>query len=69
MAARPITDWYGRNNIGWGKTYEVAWAGSVNEANYWGYIYPFNFDGSVFDASSSTVTADNSIYTADQTEF
>lgn len=67
MAA--VIDWYGRNNIGWGKTYEVAHAGNVNEANYWGIIYPFNFDGSTFDVSTSTVTADNNIYTADQTQF
>lgn len=65
----PITDWYGRNNIGWGKTYEVAWAGSVNEANFWGYIYPFNFDGSVFDASSTLIKADSTEYKADQTQF
>lgn len=69
MAARPITDWYGRNDIGWGKTYETVHAGNVNEANYWGYIYPFNFDGSTFDVSTSAVTADNNIYTADQTQF
>lgn len=67
MAA--VIDWYGRNSIGWGKTYEVSHAGNVNEANYWGYIYPFNFDGSTFDVSTSTVTADNNIYKADQTQF
>jgi len=69
MAGRPITDWYGRNDISWGKTYEVSHAGNVNEANYWGYIYPFNYDGSSFDVSSSAVSADNSVYTADQTQF
>jgi hypothetical protein len=69
MAARPITDWYGRNDIGWGKTYETVHAGNVNETNYWGYIYPFNFDGSTFDVSTTAVTADNNIYTADQTQF
>jgi hypothetical protein len=67
MAA--VTDWYGRNDIGWGKTYEVAHAGNVNEANNWGIIYPFNFDGSTFDVSTSAVTADNNLYTADQTQF
>jgi len=65
----PITDWYGRNLIGWGKTYEVCHAGNVNEANYWGYIYPFNFDGSIFDVSSSLISADSSSYRADQTQF
>jgi len=69
MAGRPITDWYGRNNIGWGKTYEVAYAGNVNEANYWGYIYPFNFEGSIFDVSSTLIKADSTEYRADQTEF
>jgi len=67
MAA--VIDWYGRNEIGWGKTYEVANAGNVNEANNWGIIYPFNFDGSTFDVSTSAVTADNNLYTADQTQF
>tara|TARA_R100001015_G_C4630724_1_gene192614 strand:- start:2110 stop:2316 length:207 start_codon:yes stop_codon:yes gene_type:complete len=65
----PITDWYGRNDIGWGQTYEVCYAGNVNEANYWGYIYPFNFDGSVFTSDSSLIKADNSRNTADQTQF
>jgi len=69
MAGRPITDWYGRNTIGWGQTYEVSHAGNVNEANYWGYIYPFNYDGSTFDVSSTAVTADRTNYTADQTQF
>ena len=27
-----IEDWYGRNNIGWGETYDISWAGNVNEA-------------------------------------
>ena len=65
----PITDWYGRNDIGWGKVYESSWAGNVNEANYWGYIYPFNYEGSVFDASSTLIKADSNDYTADQTQF
>lgn len=69
MAARPITDWYGRNDISWGKSYEVSYAGSVNEANYWGYIYPFNYEGSIFDASSTLIKADSNNYTADQTQF
>ncbi|OUX82249.1 MAG: hypothetical protein CBC03_17370 [Pseudoalteromonas sp. TMED43] len=64
-----IIDWYGRNNIGWGETYEIVHAGNVNEANYWGYIYPFNFDGSVFAIDSSIVKADNTKYTTDQTKF
>lgn len=64
-----IIDWYGRNNIGWGETYEIVYAGNVNEANYWGYIYPFNFDGSVFSIDSSIVKADNTKYTTDQTKF
>lgn len=64
-----IIDWYGRNTIGWGETYESAWAGNVDEANYWGYIYPFNFDGGVFDVTNTAVTADRTIYTADQTKF
>jgi hypothetical protein len=64
-----ITDWYGRNTIGWGESYEVSHAGNVNEANFWGYIYPFNYDGSTFDVSSTALTIDRTIYTADQTKF
>tara|TARA_S200002703_G_scaffold155236_1_gene159138 strand:- start:363 stop:569 length:207 start_codon:yes stop_codon:yes gene_type:complete len=64
-----ITDWYGRNTIGWGESYEVSHAGNVNEANFWGYIYPFNYDGSTFDVSSTALTVDRNIYTADQTKF
>ena len=67
--ALSITDWYGRNTIGWGEIYEVSHAGNVNEANYWGYIYPFNYDGSTFDVSSTALTADRSDYRADQTKF
>ena len=40
-----ITDWYGRNTIGWGESYEVSHAGNVNEANFWGlfkFIPPKN---------------------------
>ena len=64
-----IEDWYGRNNIGWGKTYEISWAGNVNEANFWGYINPFNFDGSFFTADTTLITADSTEHNADQTQF
>lgn len=64
-----IIDWYGRNTIGWGETYEVSFAGNVNELNYWGYIYPFNYDGSTFDVSSTAITVDREDYTVDQTKF
>jgi len=64
-----IEDWYGRNGIGWGKTYEISWAGNVNEANKWGYIYPFNFDGGVLTSDSSLLFADTTEYKADATEF
>ena len=30
-----IEDWYGRNSIGWGDTYDNSWFGNVNETNYW----------------------------------
>jgi len=69
MAGRPITDWYGRNDIGWGKVYETSEAGNVNEVNKWGYIYPFNIDGSVFTADTIVVRTDNNVYKADRTEF
>lgn len=64
-----ITDWYGRNSIGWGKTYEVSHAGNLNESNGWGKFYPFTVLSSIFEVSTTSVTADNSIYTADQTEY
>ena len=69
MAGRPITDWYGRNDIGWGESYESSHAGNVNETNYWGYLYPFNYDGSTFEVSTTAVLADNTTYKADQTQF
>lgn len=64
-----IIDWHGRNTIGWGETYEVSFAGNVNEANYWGYIYPFNYDGSTFSVASTAVSVDRTDYTVDQTKF
>ena len=64
-----IEDWYGRNNIGWGETYDISWAGNVNEANFWGYIYPFNFDGSFFNVDTTLITADSTEHNADQTQF
>lgn len=69
MAGRPVTDWYGRNDIGWGETYEICWAGNVNEVNDWGIIYPFNFEGSSFSSDSDLIKADTIQYTADQTQF
>jgi len=64
-----IEDWYGRNNIGWGKTYEVSWAGNVNETNNWGLIYPFNFEGGLLLADSNLINADTTQYKADATQF
>lgn len=64
-----IEDWYGRNSISWGKTYEVSWAGNVNEANSWGIIYPFNFDGGFLNADTNLISADSTQYKADATQF
>lgn len=64
-----IEDWYGRNSIGWGETYDVSWAGNVNEANSWGIIYPFNFDGSFLKADTNLISADSTQYKADATQF
>lgn len=64
-----IDDWYGRNNINWGENYDDCWAGNVNEANFWGIIYPFNFDGSLLTADTMYITADNTYITADATQF
>ena len=64
-----IEDWYGRNNIGWGKTYEACWAGNVNESNSWGIIYPFNFDGSLLNSDTNLISSDSIQYRADATQF
>ena len=40
-----INEWYGENNINWGKIYSESWWGSVNEANSWGIIYPATAEG------------------------
>ena len=64
-----IVNWYGRNNIYWGEVYDDVWAGNVNEANSWGIIYPFNFDGSLLFADTTLVTADNTSIKADATQF
>lgn len=64
-----IEDWYGRNSIDWGEVYDDVWAGNVNEANGWGIIYPFNFDGSFLFADTTLVSADNTSIKADATQF
>lgn len=60
-----ITDWYGQNDINWGKIYSDSWWGSVNEANSWGIIYPATAEGSVLFADNSLTTADATLFTAD----
>jgi len=60
-----ITDWYGQNNINWGKMYSESWWGSVNEANSWGIIYPASAEGSIIYADTTLFTADMTSYFAD----
>jgi len=60
-----INDWYGENNIGWGKSYSESWWGSVNEINSWGIIYPATAEGSIIYADTTLFTADMTSYTAD----
>lgn len=60
-----ITDWYGQNNINWGKSYSESWWGSVNEANSWGLIYPASAEGSIVFSDSTTIKADATLFTAD----
>ena len=55
--------------IGYGSIYDVSWWGAVNAANGWGMVYPFNADQSNFTADTILVSADETIYTADQTQF
>jgi|TARA_R110000822_G_scaffold261709_1_gene386265 hypothetical protein len=57
------------NNIDYGSVYSISWWGAVNEANNWGWIYPFDADDSNFRADTTLVTADNTRYTADKTNF
>tara|TARA_S200002703_G_scaffold120772_1_gene106602 strand:+ start:40 stop:243 length:204 start_codon:yes stop_codon:yes gene_type:complete len=64
-----IEDWYGRNSIGWGESYDSSWFGNVNETNSWGIIYPFNVDGSFILADTNLINADSTQYKADATQF
>jgi hypothetical protein len=60
-----ITDWYGQNDINWGKSYAESWWGSVNEVNSWGIIYPATAEGSIISADTTLFTADMTGFTAD----
>lgn len=60
-----ITDWYGQNDINWGKLYSESWWGSVNEANSWGIIYPESAEGSNVYADTTSFTSDTTSLTAD----
>jgi len=64
-----IEDWYGRNSIGWGESYDSSWFGNANEANSWGIIYPFNADSSLILADTNLISADTTQYKADATQF
>jgi hypothetical protein len=56
-------------SIDQGQIYEISWFGSVNEANGWGNIYPFDADGSYLRADTNLVLADTTTNTADQTQY
>ena len=60
-----INNWYGENNINWGKYYSESWWGSVNELNSWGIIYPATAQGSIIYADTTLFTADTTFFTAD----
>ena len=60
-----ISNWYGQNNINWGKSYSESWWGSVNEINSWGIIYPGSAEGSTVTSDSGLFTADTNSITAD----
>ena len=55
--------------MSYGSIYSVTWWGAVNELNNWGIVYPFDANESNFRADTTLVTSDETIYTADQTEF
>ncbi len=52
-----------------GDVYHESYFGSVNEANGWGGVYPFDADGSFFTADTTKETADDTTYTSDATEY
>jgi len=60
-----INEWYGENNINWGKSYSQSWWGSVNEANSWGILYPGTAEGSIIYADTTSYTADATGITSD----
>ena len=60
-----INNWYGENNINWGKSYSESWWGNVNEVNNWGILYPATAEGSIIYADTTLFTADMTGYTAD----
>jgi hypothetical protein len=60
-----INNWYGENNINWGKSYSESWWGNVNELNSWGILYPATAEGSIIYADTTLFTADMTGYTAD----
>jgi len=57
------------NTIGWGSIYAVSWFGNVNEANYWGIVYPFDADGSFLRVDTTDITSDTTLYKADATQY
>ena len=50
---------------GYGSSYTVSWWGDVNAPNGWGWVYPFDAEGSFVTADSTLFTADSTFFTAD----
>ena len=50
---------------GYGSSYLSSWWGDVNAPNGWGWIYPFNAEGSTVKASSTLFSSDNTQITSD----
>ena len=55
--------------MSFGEIYSVSWFGSVNEANGWGDIYPFDADGSTLTVDTTLFTSDSSTLTVDATVY
>ena len=55
--------------MGFGSVCSVSWFGSVNEANGWGIIYPFDADGSTLTVDTTLFSADSSTLTVDATVY
>ena len=55
--------------MSYGSIYPLSWWGNANEANGWGIVYPTNAGGSTLTVDTTSIKADTTQTTADQTEI